>query len=89
MSKNENIHKPSSQQGTGSAENIGESRSAQKNRMADTNPRERQVIAHEADVRNSNVSDIKNLGGLSGRDDYAGGDSDGMSNQSTNEPTER
>jgi hypothetical protein len=78
-----------SQQGSGSAENTGRDRNEQKNRTANLGREEKQDIGHSAGVDNKDVADISDLGGLSGRDDYAGGDADEMSNQSTNERTER
>jgi hypothetical protein len=78
-----------SQQGTGSAENTGREREEQKNRTVDVNKQQGQQIAGEMGKGPNQLRDIRHMGGMSGRDDYAGGDNDGMSNENSNEPTER
>lgn len=78
-----------SQQGTGSAENTGRDREEQKNRMMDMNNQDRQDIAGEMGKGPNPMSDLRNMGGMSGRDDYAGGDNEGMSDESSNEGTDR
>jgi len=86
---NTHEHKPQVTQGSGSAENIGESREAQKNRDFDLTDKEKQDIANQIDVNKEDVADPEDLGAGSGRDDYAGGFGDGMSSQSTNQATDR
>lgn len=57
--------------------------------MTEISNNQKKDIADQTVSGRKNIADIEDLGGRSGRDDYAGGDSDGMSNESTNEPTER
>lgn len=77
------------QQGSGSAENMGESRDKQVNRTEDLSKQEKTDIAAKMGKGPNPVEDIEDMGKLSGRDDYAGGFGDGMSQQSTGEPTEK
>jgi len=60
------------QQGTGSAENLGESRDEQKNQTSDLSEREKRDIAGEAGVGRKHIADLRELGANSGRDDNAG-----------------
>jgi hypothetical protein len=85
---NTNEHHPQVTQGSGSAENIGESREAQKNRNFDISDEQKQEIADQIGVKQSDIADPEDLGAGSGRDDLAGGFGDGMINQSTDEPTD-
>ena len=77
------------QQGSGSAESIGKDRKAQWNESADMSEQDKADIAAEIGVDKDAVVDIKSTGGLSGRDDNAGGSGDGMENQSTGQATDR
>lgn len=77
------------QQGSGSAENKGGSRDEQKNILASLSEEERQDIASQLGNDKNRIADIQELGGLSGRDDSAGGTNDGMAGQSTGSPTDR
>jgi hypothetical protein len=81
MNKDQNSQ-PSSQQGTGSAENKGSNRSEQ-------GKKEKQNIAGDVNLSSRDIASLNDLGAASGRDDYAGGDNEGMSNESTNERTEQ
>jgi hypothetical protein len=83
-----NDHFKESQQGSGSAENVGKEREAQKNQMADISGKEKQEIAAQMGKGPNPVTDIRQMGGVSGRDDHAG-ESEGMRDQSTNENTDR
>jgi len=85
---NTHEHKPQVTQGSGSAENKGESREAQKNRDFDLDNQQKQDIANQIGVDKSEIADLQDLGEGSGRDDLAGGFGDGMINQSTDEPTD-
>ena len=87
MTNQQDSNRP--QQGTGSSENSGGSRSEQKNQMTGTNKSDRKDFAREAEIGRKHVSDITELGGMSGRDDYAGGSGDDMSSQNTDQPTDR
>lgn len=78
-----------SHQGSGSSENTGRDREAQKNTATDLNEQDKKDMAREAGLGRDRIADIEDLGGLSGRDDYAGGNKDGMSENSTNEGTDR
>jgi hypothetical protein len=85
MKKN---NQPASQEGSGSAENMGKDRSEQQNGMRSTDKQQRKNIASEAGIGRKKIADINELGGNSGRDDYAGS-SEGMSDQDTGTPTSR
>ena len=74
-----------SQQGSGSSENKGESRDQQNQATSISS----QKANLKAGLGRDRMTDIENLGGISGRDDYAGSDGDDMSNQNTNEPSDR
>jgi len=78
----------SSQQGTGSAENQGENRDRQKSQTTNVSNNQQNDLSRQAGLGRNRMTDIDDLGGMSGRDDYAGGDNDNMSNQNTNERTE-
>ena len=75
-----------SQQGSGNSENQRESRDQQKNQATSISSQKANL---KAGLGRDRMTDIENLGGISGRDDYAGSDGDDMSNQNTNEPTDR
>jgi hypothetical protein len=77
------------QPGTGSAGNRGGSREEQVNPNTDMDNGQRQDIAAQGGLGRQNLTDLGEMGQLSGRDDLAGGDNDGMSEQSTGEETER
>jgi len=79
----------STQEGTGSAEDTGRRRGDQKNRSAALNADEKQQLAKDSGLDAKNVADVNDLGTMSGRDDYAGNYNDGMSGESTGEPTDR
>ena len=78
-----------SQEGSGSSENQGRDREEQRHNLTDMDKQGKKDIAHEAGLGRKRMADIEDLGGLSGRDDYAGGSGDDMSNTSTNEATDR
>jgi hypothetical protein len=77
------------QEGSGSAENKGGNRNDQKHPLTNPSNGEKRDIAHEINEDESHLAGLKDMGHLSGRDDYAGAAGDGMSAQSTNEETER
>lgn len=77
------------QQGSGSAENRDGNRQDQQNKTINVNQSERDDIAQQAGIRQEEVADIGQLGGTSGREDYSGGNNDGMSDQSSGEATDR
>jgi len=79
----------SGQQGSGSAENRGDSREEQKAQNTHLDKESKKDIAEQAGLGRERISDLGELGGLSGRDDYAGGERDGVSDQNTNEETDR
>ena len=89
MEENRNDQFKSSQQGSGSAENRGDVREAQQNQTKDLGKMNEQQKQEATSGSNVPLADLNSLGGLSGRDDYAGGDADGMSDQSTGEETDR
>lgn len=64
------------QQGSGGAENKGESREQQKNQTRNISSQQREADARQAGLGRDRMTDIEDIGGLSGRDDYAGGDDD-------------
>jgi hypothetical protein len=73
--------------GSGSAEQTGRERSEQQNQ--NTNRTEKEDIASQIGEKSSDVSSIRETGGLSGRDDASGGSGDRMENESSNERTDR
>ena len=83
-----NEHFKESQQGTGSAENMGKEREAQKNQKTDVSENEKQDIAAQMGKGPNPVTDIREMGGLSGRDDQSG-ESEGMRDENSNDETDR
>jgi hypothetical protein len=77
-----------SQQGSGSAESTGQERKEQWNNSADMDQQQKENIAKEIGEEKDAVIDVKDTGGLTGRDDQAGGSGDGMESQNTNQPTD-
>jgi hypothetical protein len=77
------------QPGSGSAENQGRGRDEQLNQKASTSNEDRQSVARDTGLEEDQITDIEELGGLSGRDDASGGFNDGMDQQSTGEATDR
>ena len=77
------------QQGSGSAENIGQERQAQQAGNAVLSDEEKQNLAAQLGEGPNAIVGLKDLGALSGRDDAAGGMGDGMEGESTGEATDR
>lgn len=77
-----------SQQGSGAAEALGKERPAEWNNSADISEQDKAGIAAEVGEDKDRIVDVKDLGGLSGADDNAGGSGDGMEKQSTGQPTD-
>jgi hypothetical protein len=84
----ENKYQPGSQESSGSSENRGGSRSDQQHQKTSTSKSERKEVARDIGVGRKHISDINELGGRSGRDDYSGS-TEGMSEQDTGSPTDR
>ena len=82
-------NKPSTQQGSGSAENKDQSRSEQLNRHIDDTNKDKKDIAQEIGEATQSVVGLKDLGGMSGRDDAAGGSGDRMEEENTGRRTDR
>jgi len=76
------------QQGSGSAENKGQSRQAQKTKTS-ISEEEKKNIADQTRLKRDDIRDLKEAGALSGRDDVSGGSGDGMTSTSTNEETNK
>jgi hypothetical protein len=72
-----------SQQGTGSAENRGISREEQKNSATHISNNQQNDISRQTGLGRDLMADIEDLGGMSRRDDYAGGDED-LTNENLN-----
>lgn len=72
------------QQGTGSAENKNENRNDQKNKTADVSNTKQNDLARQAGLGRHRMTDIEDLGGMSGRENYAGGDNDDLDNKDLN-----
>jgi hypothetical protein len=72
-----------SQQGTGSAENRGNSRNEQKNSTLSVSNDQQHEISRQAGLGRDRMTDIEDLGVSSGREDYAGGDED-LTNENLN-----
>lgn len=77
------------QSGTGSAENLGMDRKEQFNELSELSLEERMKFADQLGIPVENVTDVAAMGGVSGRDDVAGGSNDGMEEESTGEETDR
>lgn len=77
------------QGGSGSAEQTGRDRQEQKTPTTRMNENEKSEVASQIDENKTDVRTIEDLGGMSGRDDLAGGSGDRMENQSTNQSTEK
>jgi hypothetical protein len=77
-----------SQQGSGSAEQTGGNRKAQHHPMTDLSWQEKKEIGKEAGTP-APVTSIKDMGGMSGRDDASGGSGDDMENESSGESTDK
>ena len=75
---------PKTQEGSGSAENMGRDRSEQMNTTAGTDPSGMQ----EATGSKQHLVNLHDMGSLSGRYDYAGGSGDRMEEESTGKPTD-
>ncbi len=76
------------QGGTGSAEQTGRDRDEQKMPTTDLSGNERSDVASQIGEKQNNISTVSDLGGMSGRDDAAGGTGERMENESTNERTD-
>jgi hypothetical protein len=63
-----------SQQGTGSAENRGINHDEQKNQTTNISGSQHNDIYRQAGLGRDRMTDIEGLGGMSGREDFAGGD---------------
>ncbi|MBO9684093.1 MAG: hypothetical protein J7502_15745 [Flavisolibacter sp.] len=72
-----------SQQGTGSAENRGINRDEQKNQTTNISGSQQKDISRQAGLGRDRMTDIEGLGGMSGREDLAGGDED-LTNENLN-----
>lgn len=77
------------QQGSGSAENTGSNREAQKSVKTIVSDDERKDIAEQTGLQPEDIADVQQTGALSGRDDAAGGSGDDMTTVSSNEPTDK
>lgn len=84
MKQNE-TNTPKTQEGSGSAENVGRDRSEQKNTTATPD----NTGMQEATGNRQHLVNLHDMGSLSGRDDYAGGSGDRMENESADEATDR
>jgi hypothetical protein len=73
-----------SQKGTGSAENKGENRDQQRNQTRNVLNTQRDDMAQQAGLGRDRLTDIEDLGGINGRDDYAGTNMDDLSNKDLN-----
>lgn len=76
-------------QTSGSAEQTGRSREEQKNQLFNLDEDTKNKIAQDTGIDKKDITDLQSLGAASGRDDYAGGSGDGMSDVSTGEATDR
>lgn len=78
-----------SQQGSGSAENVGKDRNEQVAQNINVNNEQRDDIARDAGVGKKDLADLNDLGANSGRDDFSGGSGDDMTGQSTGGETDK
>jgi len=91
MSTNNSNNAPfqTSQEGSGSAENLGQNRNEQQAKNTQLNQHDKQDVANQLGNDKERVADLNDLGMRSGRDDAAGGSGDRMENTSTGEATDR
>lgn len=91
MNSDQNNKRPfqTSQEGSGSAENKGQSRSEQQAKNTKLSPQDKQDVANQLGEGKNRVADLDDLGMRSGRDDASGGSGDRMENESTNDVTDR
>lgn len=76
---------PNSQGGAGSSDNKEENRNQQKNQKANISNTQQNDITRQAGLgRNRMVSDIKDMGGMSGRDNCVRSNSDDLQNEDLN-----
>ena len=87
MNNNEKENKPQGQEGSGSAENKGAPREEQMNRNAVNH--DASSLSEEMGNDSQRMVNLRDMGSLSGRDDYAGGSGDDMSGEDTGKPTIR
>lgn len=72
-----------SQQGSSSGENKNTDRNEQKNQAVDISDQQQNNFFRQAGLGRERMKDIEDLGGASGRDNYAGGDED-LQNENLN-----
>lgn len=77
------------QGGSGSAENKGDARDAQKATLTTLNEQQTVDIAEQTGLQPTDIADLQSTGALSGRDDAAGGSGDDMTSTSSNTGTDR
>jgi hypothetical protein len=77
------------QGGTGSAEQTGRDRQEQKMPATDMSGKEKGDVASQIGEADKDIRTISDLGGMSGRDDAAGGTGDRQEAESTNEQTDK
>ncbi len=77
------------QEGSGSAENKGQSRQDQQQPMQQLSDEQKQDIEQQIGAAPGSVVGLHDLGAASGRDDASGGSGDRMEDTSTGEPTDR
>lgn len=75
--------------GSGSAENKGDTREAQKATLTSLNEQQTVDIAEQTGLQPTDIADLDSTGALSGRDDAAGGSGDDMTGASSNQGTDR
>ena len=85
---NNNVNRQQ-QGGTGSAEQTGRDRQKQKMPTTDMTEKEKADVASQISESKNISRTIADIGGMSGRDDAAGGSGDRMENESTNKSTEK
>ena len=75
--------------GSGSAENKGDERRAQKAPLTTLSEDQKNRIADETGVQPNDIADVQQTGALSGRDDASGASGDDMTSTSSDEETDR
>lgn len=77
------------QGGSGSAENIGQPREAQKAKLTHLDENQKEEIAEQTGLRPQDIMALDETGGTSGRDDLAGGSGDDMESTDSDAQTDK
>jgi hypothetical protein len=89
MKNNSNDSNRQGQGGSGSAENIGQPREAQKAQMTHVDEQQKKDIAEQTGLKPDDILGLDETGATSGRDDFAGGSGDDMESTDSDAGTDK